>query len=851
MPGGDLYHPKGAAGGVGTGGGIALSASNKLYTSGTVVISGSTNITVLTNGQTILLSGNDPAAAAGVSAIQASNTTYTSGKVILTGVGGGVTVSSNTGQRVDISVAAPVAQTAETAISGVSASDTLYTSGTVRFTGVGGGITVSSNTGQRVDLSVAAPVAQTVQTQNLVDVTLSGNTAGALALISSGTLTLAGGNRVTLSQAGNAVTISGGAETQTAISGIAGSNTTYTSGTVSFTGVGGGVTVSSNTGQRIDISVAAPSQCSRVIQHIIASNTTFSSGTVSISGFGDVTVNTAANIIRISAPVQTAQTGLSGVAASNTTYTSGTFTITGVGGGVTVSSNTGQRVDISVAAPVAQTVQTQNVVDVTLSGNTAGAMALVSSGTLTLAGGNNITLSQAGNAVTISGAAAGGAQTAISGIAASNTTYTSGSVTFTGVGGGVTVSSNTGQRIDISVAAPVAQTVQTQQNVQSIAASNTTYHTGQVEFTGSNMITVKSSANQRVVIDATQTVQTQNSLNLTLAGNTGGALAQVSSGTLTLAGGNNITLSQAGNAVTISGGAGQAASQAAASPAATPLATPDSVTGRLVFARQQHHACPARRTPVRRRSRCQPDRVLGLIKALPDDLRAQRSDAAHPEHIASVSAGGAGIHHRRTTAGLFLTVTGATGSSAALSTDRRSTPRTRARSRSRPPGRAGTPDFRLRRTRRDWGGVLRASSVADHEPDVAVHSRPVRRRVWNRSTNAGSFSIVGLQSGCGRAFRSCRGAEQRDYPDHAVVRCLQRVHDDRDAGGDQRLRRLESAAERQRLRLRLHLPQQFVVVLKWPNRRSSSATRPVTTTRPTRSHGCRRARRTRISRRSA
>lgn len=45
--------------------------------------------------------------------------------------------------------------------------------------------------------------------------------------------------------------------------------------------------------------------------------------------------------------------------------------------------------------------------NVTLAGNTAGALALVSSGTMTLAGGNAITLSQAGNAVTISGAAGG------------------------------------------------------------------------------------------------------------------------------------------------------------------------------------------------------------------------------------------------------------------------------------------------------------------------------------------------------------------------------------------------------------------------------------------------------------
>lgn len=49
---------------------------------------------------------------------------------------------------------------------------------------------------------------QTVQTQNLIAASLAGNTSGVLALISSGTLSLAGGNNITLSQAGNVVTIS-------------------------------------------------------------------------------------------------------------------------------------------------------------------------------------------------------------------------------------------------------------------------------------------------------------------------------------------------------------------------------------------------------------------------------------------------------------------------------------------------------------------------------------------------------------------------------------------------------------------------------------------------------------------
>jgi lipopolysaccharide export system protein LptA len=90
-------------------------------------------------------------------------------------------------------------------------------------------------------------------------------------------------------------------------------------------------------------------------------------------------------------------------------------------------------------------------------------------------------------------------------------------------------------------------------------ASDATYSSGSVQFTGSNMVTVKSSAGQRVVIDASQSVQTQNLHNVTLAGNStsaGAGYIQISSGTMTLAGGNNITLSQDGNAVTISAGAG-------------------------------------------------------------------------------------------------------------------------------------------------------------------------------------------------------------------------------------------------------------------------------------------------------
>ncbi len=156
-------------------------------------------------------------------------------------------------------------------------------------------------------------------------------------------------------------------------------------------------------------------------------------------------------------------------------------------------------------------------VNLTIGGNTAGVGSLVSTGTATLVGGNNITLSQNGNAITISGGAGGGA-------AGSNTI-------------GI---SNLGNTIGTSGV---------------ISGSALQY-----AFAGGNNVTLSQSLNGAsgtvTISAANQSVQTQNLHNVTLGGNTAGVMAQVSSGTLTLAGGNNVTLSQNGNAVTISAGAG-------------------------------------------------------------------------------------------------------------------------------------------------------------------------------------------------------------------------------------------------------------------------------------------------------
>ena len=268
-----------------------------------------------------------------------------------------------------------------------------------------------------------------MQTQNLVDVTLSGNTSGTLALISSGTLTLAGGNNITLSQVGNAVTISAGTAAGGGIGGIANSQATFTSGTVNILEGGGAITIASSAGgQSLKFSVPATSS-------LVAS--------------GNIVLSTSGSTITISASTQS--------------------------------------------------VQTQSRFNLTLSGNTSGTLALISSGVLTLAGGNNITLSQAGNAVTISGGAGGG-----------------------GVG---------------------------------IAAGSQTATSGTILFQNSNAITFGMSDSSVITASFSQSVQTQNIIqDVNIAGNTSGTTSDITSGTMTFAAGNNITLSQNGNAITISAG---------------------------------------------------------------------------------------------------------------------------------------------------------------------------------------------------------------------------------------------------------------------------------------------------------
>lgn len=365
----------------------------------------------------------------------------------------------------------------------------------------GNNVTLSQSiNGSSATLSISA-ANQTVQTQNLHNLTLSGNTAGVLAHVSSGTLTLAGGNNITLSQNGNAITISGGAGGGGGGIALANSQTTYTSGTVSLLEAGGAITIASTTGQRLNFSVPVVSSLSATGALSISNNgatvsigapafsagisnignTAGTSGTASnqviFAGGNNVTLSqsTAAGgrTISISGANQSNQ-NISLYALGNTTQNSSTvlnasnMSFNGLGAATMGYSNG----SIQVSAPATSSLSATGALSISTNGgtisigapafsagisnigNTAGTSGTASN-RVVFAGGNNITLSQStaagGHTITISAGAGGGG----GGIALANsqTTYTSGTAHMSVVGGALTIASTTGQSFNFSAPA--------------------------------------------------------------------------------------------------------------------------------------------------------------------------------------------------------------------------------------------------------------------------------------------------------------------------------------------------------------------------------------------------------------
>jgi hypothetical protein len=563
-------------------------------TAGTLILAGGNNITLSQDGSRVTISGpNVGGAQTGISSIAGGGTTYTSGSIQFVN-SNNVSFSSTTGQGFVASASYP-AQTVQPMY--FSASGTNTSGGTLQF-GNTNGVSFSLSNGSLVatvatNYQSAGAYLTTARSSNDAIGLNTALTANGLSVTANssglslnmpafeyashttafaGAGTTFGGTNVsgsmTMNSNGLALSLSapavGGA--QTGISSIAGGGTTYTSGSIQFVN-SNNVSFSSTTGQGFVASASFPAQ-SQQPMYFSASGTNTSGNTLQFGNTqgvsfslsnGSLVATVATNYQSQGAYLLTARAsndaiglntaltanGLSVTAnssglsinhpsfeyASHTTIFAGTgttFAGANVSGSMTFNSN---GMNLSLSSPV------EVGAAVSLSGNStsAGAGYLnISTGTCYLAGGNNITLSQNGASVTISGPNVGGAQTGISSIAGGGTTYTSGSIQFVN-SYNVSFSSTTGQGFIASASYP-AQTVQP----VAFSASGGSSAFSTLAFNNANGFTFSNVAG---AVQGSYTVPPAVSMGVSTAGNTAGTTGTVSN-QIMFVGVSNVTLSQ-------------------------------------------------------------------------------------------------------------------------------------------------------------------------------------------------------------------------------------------------------------------------------------------------------------------
>lgn len=387
-------------------------------------------------------------------------------------------------------------------------------------------------------------------------VSLSGNTSGALALISTGTAIFAGGPNITLSQNGQSITISGGAGGAGGIA-LSAAGQSVSSGTVTLSnsnnvsfGMAGSVVTATATFADIAQSIGVSNIGNT------SGNTGTYSGQVVFAGGNNITLSVSsgaggAQTVTISGPnAGGAQTGISSIIVSNTTYTSGAVSFSNANG-ITFGSSAGQAITASYNSTQFAGTGTSITGNASITLNSNG-IAFNGSGLAgTSTGATNISVTLNSSGIAISGPTETGV-----GLSAAGQQATAGVLTLSN-------SNNVSFGMAASVITATATFAQSNQTLSLAATSNTAGNTSgmsvdarSLTLAGYGIASVgysTSAGGSSIVISASQTVQTQNLVDVSLSGNTAGALALVSSGTLILAGGNNITLSQNGQSVTISG----------------------------------------------------------------------------------------------------------------------------------------------------------------------------------------------------------------------------------------------------------------------------------------------------------
>lgn len=267
---------------------------------------------------------------------------------------------------------------------------------------------------------------------------------------------------------------------------------------------------------------AGSSVASRVIG-IAGSGASTASGVVQFQNSNSVTFGLNGNTI-------TAQVNPARVISLN--GTSGSMSLYGASN-VTVSNN-GSAITMYGPASV--------LYGVSVSGNTGttGSSAVANSG-FVLAGGNNVTLSQSNNTISIYAATPGGVQTGISGIGVSNTTYTSGTVILSAYRY-VTIETS------VDGASQYARFIAENPGVVQLNGTD-----GSVSISGASNITASNNGGTVTIYGRASQLWA-----MSIGGNSGTTnSSNLANTNFLLAGGANITLNQSNNTISISGHAAQ------------------------------------------------------------------------------------------------------------------------------------------------------------------------------------------------------------------------------------------------------------------------------------------------------
>ena len=273
-----------------------IAASNSSYTSGSVQISGSNNITVSYNASTILISGpNTHAQQTGISALVVSDNTFTSGTVTLSNANG-ISFGSAGANIITASYTVPTQSVQPVA---VSDSATSFTFSTLSF-GAANGLTLYHNNSSIIG-SYTVPAATIFSNSNNVSFGLNGSTVTASATMAqsdqprvislngtTGALSLSGASNITVSALnGSTITIYGPDNILNSFS-VGGNTGTTGSSAIS----GGGFVIAG--GSNITLSQSNNSISIHGTPGIAVgqSDTLYTSGNVLLSGQANITINT-------------------------------------------------------------------------------------------------------------------------------------------------------------------------------------------------------------------------------------------------------------------------------------------------------------------------------------------------------------------------------------------------------------------------------------------------------------------------------------------------------------------------------------------------------------------------------